>query len=604
MAKHIQRGSVSRLLCTMVLSSSLLACGAIEPTRVSVQEQTAPEVFSAIDRPAQQYHRLSDRAPQQALFAWQALAIRAYLQQGEPDKAEALLAQLPLNANTPTQQAIALLLQANWAESSNRPELAEQSLNQLDTAALPETGLSLLLSTQGLLLEKQGQPLAAVRQYIALHRRLSGTEADHIRERIYRLLAEQSPASLRMAQKKDDGEATRGWFELMAIVNNQALQAAPRQWQLESWSQLYPSHPGAIFLPPMPDQPRQALYQPDHIAVLLPLSGRLAEQAEAIRTGMMHAHGGQGAQLSFIDTNDRSIDTVYQQVQALGADFIVGPLLKENVEALLALQPTLPVLALNEPAHKPELTHTYYFSLSPEADTVEVAHHMWEQGHRHPLVFAPDHELGRRIANQFDLLWQQLSGTPATLAYFGDKDKVEQDIRAALATSAPPDSNGRQVQPGNDPDWVSATNAPVDALFLVTNATETQITLPYFHLVQDSQGAARLPAYVISRSYVPEGATVREFNGLQLADMPWMLEASPQLKEEISESWPQASSSWLRLFAFGHDALASLPQLGQLRASSEQLPALTGLLNISPDGTLQRSLQWAIYQDGRWLPAR
>ncbi|GAA3545822.1 penicillin-binding protein activator [Zobellella aerophila] len=588
----------------MVLSSTLLACGVFEPPQISDQDQTAPEVFAAIDRPAQQYQRQSTRAAQHDLFVWQALAIRAYLQQGEPDAAEALLSPLQQNANTPARQATAQLLKASWAESANRLELAEQSLGQLDTAALPETGLSLLLSTQGQLQEKQGQPLAAARQYIALHRRLSDAEADANRERIYHLLGEQNPSSLRAAQKKDDDEASRGWFELMAILNNPTLQPDPKQWQLESWAQLYPSHPGAIYLPPMPDSSRKALYQPGHIAVLLPLSGRLAEQSEAIRAGMMHAHPEQGARLSFIDTNERSMTAVYRQVQQAGADFIVGPLLKENVEALLALQPTLPVLALNEPAHKPALAHTYYFSLSPEADADEVAHHMWEQGHQRPLVFAPDHELGQRIANRFNQSWQQLSGMPATLAYFNDKDKVEQDVRQALTVTEIPDSNTEQGQPGGEPDWVDTTDAPVDSLFLVTNATETQITLPYFHLVQDSLSASRLPAYVISRSYVPQGTAVREFNGLQLADMPWMLEASPQLKEEITVSWPQANSSWLRLFAFGHDALTSLPQLSQLRATAGRLPALTGQLNISPDGTLHRGLQWAVYQDGRWLPTR
>jgi outer membrane PBP1 activator LpoA protein len=98
----------------------------------------------------------------------------------------------------------------------------------------------------------------------------------------------------------------------------------------------------------------------------------------------------------------------------------------------------MPVLALNVPAYQPGLPHLYYFALSPEAEAAEAARHMWDQGHRQPLVFAPNNELGRRVATEFGQRWQQQSGRPAILAYFAGQSSIESDVRRALASAGTP----------------------------------------------------------------------------------------------------------------------------------------------------------------------
>ncbi|WP_445401346.1 penicillin-binding protein activator [Zobellella sp. An-6] len=599
LATQYQRDSVTRLLCTLVLSSVLMACGTgiLQPQE---PPPPAPDMFSLIEQPAEQYQALAERAPEPDAFSWRVLAIRAALQQGDTATASQQLDVLRHQAS-PQQQSILLVLEGALTLAQKNPAEALRLLGNLDRARLSRAAILYSLQLQASALEQRQQPLEAAKALIERQELLSGGDREANREHIHRLLQSLSPQSLRQAQGPANSAPANGWFRLMAILNSDSLPAGQRQWQLQSWLAAYPDHPGQVYAADTPaEQVVTTAYQPAHIAVLLPLSGRLAEQADAIRNGILSAHQGQGSRLSFFDTNGRDMNGLYQQVQQAGADFILGPLLKEEVEALTELAPAMPVLALNVPGQQQELPHFYYFALSPEAEAAEASRHMWEQGHRQPLVFAPDNELGRRIATEFSQNWQQQSGRAAILAYFSGQSSIESDVRRALASSPPPAVAG-VIQPLDDNGWTGAPE-PIDSVFMVTNATETRVILPYFDFVRDSR-AARLPTYVTSRSYVPDDeAPMSELNGLQLADMPWIFDGAPQLKEEIENLWPNAGISWQRLFAFGYDALALIPQLTQLRQGAPSVPALTGELSVSPQGVLQRRLQWMEYRNGAWLP--
>ncbi len=596
MATKYQRSSVTRLLCTLVLSSILLACttgpqqkGPLEP---------APDMFGLTDRSAEQYLAQAEQAPEPDSFSWRVLAIRAWLQQGNTAAAEPQLARLR-QQSTPAQQPVIDLLNAAAALAAGNSGLAAQQLSGLSPATLSPAAASYYLLLQANRYEQQQQPIEAAKVLIERQPLLDGQEQGPNLDRIHQLLQQSSPLALRKAQNTANDEQINGWLRLMAILNTDHAQPAQRRWQLQSWRKAYPDHPGHRYLSD-DTGPVMTLesYQPAHIAVLLPMSGKLAEQAEAIRNGILSAHQGQSSRLSFFDTNGRDMAGLYQQIQQAGADFIIGPLLKEDIDALNGLDPAIPLLALNLPAYQPDLPHRYYFSLSPEAEAADAALHMWDQGHQQPLVFAPDNELGRRVAAEFNAHWQQQSGRPARLAYFTSQQSIESDVRRALSNAGA--VAGVSVIKGST-EQLPATGA-IDAVFMVTNTTETRFILPYFDFVRDSR-AARLPTYVTSRSYLPGGeAPMSELNGIRLADMPWLFGGAPQLMEEVDTLWPTVGSSWLRLFAFGYDALTLIPQLTQLRDGAPAVPALTGELSLNERGVVQRRLQWMEYRNGEWLP--
>lgn len=596
LATKIQRNSLTRLLCTLVLSSVLMACG-IGPLQKAPLEP-APDMFGITDRSAEQYLAQAEQASEPDAFSWRVLAVRAWLQQGNVTAAEPQLARLRQQA-TLAQLPLITLLEGATALAGGNTGLAGQRLAAVDAKALAPNAAGYYLLLQANRFEQQQQPIDAAKMLIERHETLADQEQNAGLERIYQLLSQSSPLALRQAQNDGNSDAVNGWLRLMAILNDTNAQPGQRRWQLQSWRKAYPDHPGHRYLSDGAE-PATLLeaYQPAHIAVLLPLSGQLAEQGDAIRNGMLSAHQGQASRLSFFDTNGRDMSRLYQDIQQAGADFILGPLLKENVDTLNSLDPAIPVFALNRPANPPVLPHRYYFSLSPEAEAAEAALHMWEQGHQQPLVFAPGNELGRRVAAEFNSQWQQLSGQQARLAYFSSKQSIESDVRRALNSGTPAAAAGVGVIRGSSE--IAPPAGPIDSVFMVSNTTETRFILPYFDFVRDSR-AARLPTYVTSRSYVPGGeAPMSELNGLQLADMPWLFDGAPQLMEEVATLWPTVGSSWLRLFAFGYDALTLIPQLAQLREGAPPVPALSGLLSLSEDGVVQRRLQWMEYRDGEW----
>ncbi|MGO1793779.1 MAG: penicillin-binding protein activator [Oceanisphaera sp.] len=596
LATQLQRNSVTRLLCTLVLSSMLFACGT-----GSLQRQhsgPAPNMFSAIEHASNYYRQQANKAAPDEVFNWHVLSVRAWIQEDNLVASANLLKRISANA-TPAQDTIITLLNAELAMASNHNELAEQQLSSISEDALDTNAKRYYLLLQAVRLEQQDQPILAAKMLIERTQLLAGSKRHENDTRIHDLLANQPTPKLRKALNTNNSDLVNGWLHLMAILNNQTTAEEQRDWQLHSWYKRYAEHPGVQYLPSNINSntlPSISQFQAHHIAVLLPLSGKLSKQADAIRNGILSAHQGQSSQLSFFDTNAHDMFSLYEQVQQKGADFILGPLLKDNLEALANLDPVQPQLALNMPAQLTNLPHRYYFSLSPEAEAAEAALRIWEQGHRQPLVFAPNNALGRRVANEFNTRWQQQSGQGARIAYFNNKQSIENDVRRALK-SKPSAPVAGVIQPVNASP---ADRGPIDSVYMASNATETRFILPYFDFVRDSR-SERLPTYVTSRSYIPAGeAPMSELNDLQLADMPWLFGSAPQLMEKVVNLWPATGAPWLRLFALGYDANVLISQLADLRMGSSAVPGLSGELGVTEQGVVTRQLQWMEYSDGDW----
>src|SRR5690606_34630455 len=89
---------------------------------------------------------------------------------------------------------------------------------------------------------------------------------------------------------------------------------------------------------------------PLKLAVLLPLTGDLSRAALPVRDGLLagyYAENRQRPEIVFHDTAG-GVDAAYDQATAAGADFVVGPLGRDEVDALFARASLpVPVLAPN-----------------------------------------------------------------------------------------------------------------------------------------------------------------------------------------------------------------------------------------------------------------
>src|SRR5690606_34191445 len=110
---------------------------------------------------------------------------------------------------------------------------------------------------------------------------------------------------------------------------------------------------------------------PVKMAVLLPLSGNMATAGASVRDGLLagyYAESRRRPQIDFIDTHGTAAgaNAAYDRAVASGADFVVGPLGRDEVDALFHRELQMPLLALNRGKDTPT-AGTTGFRMQPEA---------------------------------------------------------------------------------------------------------------------------------------------------------------------------------------------------------------------------------------------
>src|SRR4029077_6777134 len=124
-----------------------------------------------------------------------------------------------------------------------------------------------------------------------------------------------------------------------------------------------------------------------HIALLLPIAGRAASAAISVRDGFMTAYyqlpANARPRVRIYDTGSQSVADALTQATGAGADFIVGPLTREEVTAAADFPGLhVPLLALNFlPAERTPPAQFYQYALSPEDEARLVARRVLEDHH-------------------------------------------------------------------------------------------------------------------------------------------------------------------------------------------------------------------------------
>ncbi|MGM3190363.1 penicillin-binding protein activator [Dickeya dadantii subsp. dieffenbachiae] len=307
------------------------------------------------------------------------------------------------------------------------------------------------------------------------------------------------------------------------------------------------------------------------------------------------------------DTSNQALANVIAQAQKDGATTIVGPLLKNEVEQLPGLNPTLNVLALNQPEHIQPNPNICYFALSPEDEAADAAQFIHKQGKQHPLILAPRGNLGDRVVAAFAKSWQQQAGGVVLQQRTGGV----YDLRQALNSGAGIPLNGQPVItavggltiPNQAPPIATATSdGNVDAVYII--ATPDELTLLKPMIDMRNKGALRPALYASSRSYQAGlGPDFRfEMEGLQFSDIPLLTGASPALMQQISTQF-RNDYSLVRLFAMGMDAWKLASNFSQLHQPGNSLSGATGVLSTSPDCVVNRKLTWLQFRQGQLVPA-
>ena len=528
------------------------------------------------------------------------------------ETAEKALQHLDHQPLAGTQKLLYLLFNTQLYLALQEPDLANLFLSELITLE-GQANTRLLLQirlTQALYLEATHQYLPAAERRNRLISQLHGHQGIQNQEQLWQDLMKVAESELHNSAGLSPNTQFGQWLQLANIVRNSHLTLEEQISQIQMWKNTHPYHPASIHLPAGLQQLTQAIAErPKKVAVLLPLTGRLATTGHAVRDGFMAAYyealnkGSEVPTLQFYNSADyQDINQVYTQAQFDNAQWLVGPIEKPLVQQLQDKSSLpLPTLALNygeRTENKTPPAQLYQFGLAAEDEAVQIAEKAWADGKRNALVLVPDGQWGERIYEAFKQKWLTLGGDINKKIAYPNRQDYNPDIKSLLNID---DSQKRfslmrlmfyekvEFEPRRrqDADWIFMVALP-------QQARQIKPTLAF-------NFAADLPVYATSHIYSSEAnpSKDRDLNGITYCDIPWLLTPN-QLYTRIENSIANGQGSYARLYAMGVDTFRLLPQLKILEAApNNHLFGSTGALQLDGERRVTRRSECTIFEHGR-----
>ncbi|WP_026957940.1 penicillin-binding protein activator [Aliagarivorans taiwanensis] len=583
----------------------LAACASQPSETTSEQILPLPEFSAPLDQSPEFYLQQARSAEELERFDWQLLAAKAYISKGSIQAGEGLLKDLRQETLTQRQQAGVALVQAQSLQLQGQYAAAIEQLNFDPRWSLPDSYWQSYYQQRAELFQLQNRGIASAEARMSLESYLAGEPQQVNRQLIWQLLRPMTSFTLRSFQEPGN-DIKNGWLEIVAINNEQNIDHESLIAELQAWRQEYPEHPAlSLISEDMQTAMSLSPYRPEKIAVLLPLSGRYQQNADAIRQGLSAAYldNKSDVQLSFFDTEQAGMADIYEQLISQGYDFVIGPLLKSHLRELQALSPNLPVLALND-IDSEVAGDYYYFPLSPEEEARQAALYIHEQQLDYPLLVAPGNSLGKRMVEAFDEQWLELSDEPATSVFYHAPSELQGAIQRLMLTS---ESQARinqlkQVLANNVESEVRSRR-DTQAVYLIGDSNQTKLAKPFIDVTVSPFASA--PVLLTSSRGYTTAVGDNELNGLLVSEMPWLLDSQSANAVRFKQLWPNADSQQRRLYALGYDAYQLIGKLVQMRHYSDfQQPGLSGNLSLDDDGTVLRQLTWNEYRNGRLVPVQ
>ena len=462
-----------------------------------------------------------------------------------------------------------------------------------------------------------GRIVDAVRAHVTEERYMGN--AEQLRASRVTLLAELREASergVRVEPRAATDPLTRGWLELAAIAATSARSPAAAMPDVAAWKRKYPSHPAndavssELLGVPQQEVAEQAPIAPaqgaEHVALLLPLSGRQTTAATTIRDGFLTAFylspAAERPRVHIYDTATMSAADAIARATQEGAQFIVGPLLRDEVNAVADVSGQRPpVLALNFLSADRSIPNGFYqFALSPEDEARQTARRILADGGRRGIAIVPAGDWGTRVLAAFK---EELLAGGGDLVDTATFDATQTDYSPAITQVLRiNDSTARHKRLesvlNTKLQFEPRRRADIGFIFAASQSNVARLLRPQlkFHF------AGGVPTYATSDAFEPDPNANQDMDGLIFPDMPWMLGGTlaDAVRTSMREAWPSGGPRRNRLFAFGFDSYRLLSALRRQPAGSPvTVEGLTGQLSIDPDRKVRRELYWAQMKQGQ-----
>jgi outer membrane PBP1 activator LpoA protein len=398
----------------------------------------------------------------------------------------------------------------------------------------------------------------------------------------------------------------KGWQQLLTYAHKFGGDIDRFDRYLTQWQRDFTAHPAQAIIESLRAGELATKQVIQNIAIILPLSGKQAVAGKAAQQGILAAYNNiPHKNLSFIDADTLDWSLLNEQLITLDSHFVIGPLLKENVDKYLAQHEILiPSLLLNTPENVLLNTEQFILSMRPEDEAFQAATTLSRKNYRAPVLLSHRDTASQRIAQAFTQQWQLLNGYLPEVVYFEKGKKMQEQLKASLEVDL---SQARikdlKIRLKQSIDTESRNRRDIDMFYLVGSPAQTKLLKPYID-VNTSPFAKIIPVYASSRSHSSkqDSSQHNDLRNLMFTEMPWLLSSqqqNAQLAQLSKTLWPSRSDSLQRIFAMGYDSLYLVDKLPLMK----QRPYIrhygqTGILKLNSNNTLTRSLLWGIYQNG------
>ena len=500
-----------------------------------------------------------------------------------------------------------LLLKKRVAEARfyQQTDQPERILTALPEQLVKQGGIQTRINAMELLSDAlllSDEFVRGIEMRLRLHKLLSEEQRPMNIATLWRALLYLNPWRVEEELLNNPDSNTRPWLELAALatpleMNREELERKYTAWEIKNrrW--------------PLPNAVVEALharwqyldYHPKKVALLLPLTGFYAKAGKTVRDGFFASYERTSTPefTVTVHNTDQStnIATIYAKaVESEAVDLVIGPLLKPEVDALLAVgNINTPTISLN---YATTGTHSiprqlFQFGLLPEHEASQTARKVWNDGHEFVAVLAPEDEWGERLYRAFETEYNALGGNIRALSRY---DPGFVDYTAVIELLFQLDQSRERhrlvsVALGEKPRFKPRIRDDISAAVMFADHRRAIMIFPQmkFH------HADKLPTYATSHVYNPQTLKIgRDLDGLIYCDIPAIIQRSKFTDAPADE--------YSRLFALGADAERLVKRFRHMEVARFPLNGQTGEISIEANHRLFRKLPWARFSRGKPVP--
>ena len=616
----MQMSSISFLL-TATLLLLLTACSTTTPVKTPTvsdrfqeaaeQRAAAGDYEGAVDNYLRAAAVATDDQERQTILLQ---AAGSLMELGEVERTKTILDRITLPYLSSRQRQHYYIIQAQIAYTQNQPD---RVLSLLKTVPEDNALKADYYWLRAEALQQNREFIASIHARIVLDPLLVNPENrldNHMA--IWVALTSLTDEELQQLRSAPPPDELSGWVELVELSRLYLQEPDMLVDVIPHWETRYPNHPAReAFTARLAGGMRIAGQPPQQLALLLPLTGKLAQPAAAIRDGVLAAYYDTPEDtlrpaIKIYDTGGRAdaVLETYQQAVNEGAQFVIGPLRKEAVQQLASqAMLAVPVLSLNTiDVGTVNNTMLFQFGLAPEDEAREVARRASQDGHRKAIALIPEGSWGERIYSAYLEEWQGLGGRVLEVGYY---NAAETDHGAEISAALNLDSSKARHQQlvrlaGQTLEFEPRRRRDVDMIFILATPRQARLINPQLSFYR----ASRLPVYATSHVYTgrADSSLDADLENVAFCDMPWILnnaDAGDYLQTSIEEYWPASATRYGRFHALGIDAWRVIPYVDQLENSlMGAYQGVTGNLTLDSSRQIHRSLNWAQFRQG--LPVR